>query len=304
MEASPDTDDDALSDADRLKARREALRGFVDAIARHIQTLDLPETYLEAERAARAITVHDRAIETLPLTVGDAESDHAQAAIKPVRRLLRRYADRVMEAVTFIPKPLCFLEGERAGRYALAADRMLAQLYEAPRVDTPKPAKAARFADDDLDEEESAYPSGENWKLDLQNRVDRMTRAHARNCGVWPDGSPCLPGAPEPDHPFNEADRGVLLRLAAKDPDPLDKERLTALIIAGRANAVTRARARLDGRWPDYSPYRESDADFYDISARFDETVLKQPPPDPPPTHVETIGPTGFPAWLVRKVPP
>jgi hypothetical protein len=150
MEASLDTDSapetGEETDALALKRRREALRVFVDEIASHIQTLDLPETYLEAERAARAIAVHDRAIETLPLIIGDNESDHAQAALKPIRRLLRRYADRVMEAVTFIPRPDNFLEGERAGRYALAADRMLAQMYEAP-----KPAKAARFADDDMD---------------------------------------------------------------------------------------------------------------------------------------------------------
>jgi|GEM_PF-1769789 len=136
MEASLDTDSapetGEETDALALKQRREALRGFVDTIANHTQSLDLPETYLEAERAARAITVHARAIAILPLITGDNESDHAQAAIKPIRRRLRRYADRVMEAVTFITKPDSFLEGERAGRYALAADRMLAQIYEAP----------------------------------------------------------------------------------------------------------------------------------------------------------------------------
>ena len=42
-------DDDALA----LKARREALRSFVNDVAAHVQTLSLPETYLEAERAYR-----------------------------------------------------------------------------------------------------------------------------------------------------------------------------------------------------------------------------------------------------------
>jgi hypothetical protein len=62
----------------------------------------------------------------------------------------------------------------------------------------------------------------------------------------------------------------------------------------------TRAMARRDGHWPDHSPFGENDADFYDITARYEETVLKQPPPDiphPPDVH----DPIGFPAWLVRN---
>jgi hypothetical protein len=88
------------SDSDALKQRREALRAFVDGIASHVGAPLKPE---------------------------------AEALITPIRRLLRRYADRVMEVATLLAKPDSFLEGERARRYALAADRMLAQLYEAPR---------------------------------------------------------------------------------------------------------------------------------------------------------------------------
>ncbi len=301
MEASPDTDSapetGEETDALALKRRREALRVFVDEIASHIQTLDLPETYLEAERAARAITVHDRTIETLPLIIGDNESDHAQAALKPIRRLLRRYADRVMEAVTLIPKPDNFLEGERAGRYALAADRMLAQMYEAP-----KPAKAARFADDDMDETEETETSGEqpNWRLEYITKADRRLSRFAGDCGIWPDGTPFDPDTPAPEDPWRMSDSLTIFQCG----DPLQIDRWPALLMVNRVNAVTRALARKDGRWPDHSAFGEDDPDYYDVSSDFDERVLDRPPPDPPPDHKEIPNRIGFPWWLVRKVPP
>ena len=314
MDTSADRVAQTEDDAAALATRRLTVRAYADRIAQIVEGLDLPETFLEAERAARAITAADRIIQQLPTipedqpeaSNDDSDADQAPVIIKPPRRRLRARADQLLEVIGRIPDPDSFLEGERAGRCLLATDRMLSQLYEAPQSHNKPNArfpKSPAFADD-LDEDESPYPSGKDWKLDMQNRVDRMTKAHARNCGIWPDGSQCLPGAPEPTHPFNEADRAVLLRISSEPADPLASDRLTALIITGRANAVTRAKARLDGRWPDYSPYRESDADFYDVSARFDENVLKLPPLDPPPDHVETIGPCGFPAWLVRKVPP
>jgi hypothetical protein len=171
-------------------------------------------------------------------------------------------ADQLLEVIGLIPDSDSFLEGERAGRCLLSTDRMLSQLYEAPKPNARFPGSPVYAPEeaDDLDEDDSAYPSGENWQLDLQNRVDRMTKGHARKCGVWPDGSPCLAGAPEPDVPFDDADHAVLLRIKAADADPLANERLPALIIASRANAVTRA--RLDGHWPEQSPYRDSDRDF------------------------------------------
>jgi hypothetical protein len=305
MDTSADRVAQTEDDAAALATRRLTLRAYADRIARIVEGLDLPETFLEAERAARAITAADRLIQQLPNIPEDqdGEAEDTPVVIKPPRRRLRAFADQLLKVIGYIADPDSFLEGERAGRCLLATDRMLSQLYEAPKANARFP-KSPAFADDDLDEEESPYPSGKDWQLDLQNRVDRMTKAHARNCGIWPDGSPCIPGTPEPAHPFNEADRAVLLRISSEPVDPLASDRLTALIITGRANAVTRARARLDGRWPDNSPYRDTDPDFYDISARFDENVLKLPPPDTPPTHVETIGPCGFPAWLVRKHPP
>ena len=283
MDTSADPAAQTEDDATALATRRLTVRAYADHIARIVESLDLPETFLEAERAARAITAADRLIQQLPNIPEDqvGAAEDAPVVIKPPRRRLRAFADQLIKVIGYIADPDSFLEGERAGRCLLATDRMLSQLYEAPKANARFP-KSPAFADDDLDEEESAYPSGKDWKLDLQNRVDRMTKAHARNCGVWPDGSPCLPGAPEPALPFNEADHIVVRRVEAKDADPLDRERLIALIITGRANAVTRAKARLDGRWPDNSPYRETDSDFYDISSRFDENILKQPPPGTP----------------------
>ncbi|MFT4076428.1 MAG: hypothetical protein QM647_12960 [Asticcacaulis sp.] len=75
-----------------------------------------------------------------------------------------------------------------------------------------------------------------------------------------------------------------------------------------RANAVTRAMARRDGRWPDYSPFGEDDPDYYSLAADFDERVLNKPPAKstgrPPQDYKERPNTIGFPAWLVRKVPP
>jgi len=308
MEASLDTDSapetGEETDALALKRRREALRGFVNAIASHIQTLDLPETCLEAERAARAITVHDRAIETLPLIIGDNESDHDQVALKPIRRLLRRYADRVMEVVTFITKPDCFLEGERAGRYALAADRMLVQLYEAP-----KPAKAARFADDDMDATDETDDREEeiNGRLEFIAKADRLTAYYARTCGLWPDGAPFDQKAPASENPWQAADSLTIAQCLRPGSNPAQKGRFPAILMLNRVNAVTRALARKDGRWPDHSLLGEDDPDYYSLSVRFDEQVMGYPPPagnaDSPPDHKETptsASPSGWCANIRR----
>ncbi len=130
-----DEDDDIpeQSDAEALKARREALRGFVDGIAEHLRTIDLPQSFLEAERAARTLTVTDRALQVLPAFAGDLLAENDAPKIAPLRRHIRKLADKVMGAARIVPKPDTWLEGERASRYALACDRMLGQLYEAPK---------------------------------------------------------------------------------------------------------------------------------------------------------------------------
>ncbi len=304
MDTSADPGAPSETDADALKARRAALRAFVDDIASHVQTLDLPETYLEAERAARAITVNDRALQSLPLIAGVALGEETTTVVAPLRRHLRRYADRVMEAVTFITKPDSFLEGERAGRYALAADRMLSQLYEAP-----KPAKGMKLAFDDADEPEADDGEAQpNWRTAFIAKTDRHTGRYVRDCGVWPDGTPFDAEAPAPVDPWGAPDTLTLFQCLHPDSDPLQYDRWPAMLMLNRVNAVTRAMARRDGRWPDRSPFGEDDPDYYSLSRHFDERVLGRPPPkdadDPPPDHIETIGPVGFPAWMVRKVPP
>ena len=184
----------SLDEVATLKARREALRALAIENARHVRSLQLPETWLEAERATRAIRCADRFLYLVPPQTGGEEDKAAQAGRAqakaervamlrqynpdlgmlsdnelhrageafddmlhlpdeevdrlmsmtgaapaevtpmrdPERLALRDHADRVLEAAAFIARPDSFLEGERAQRYALAADRMLVQLYDPP----------------------------------------------------------------------------------------------------------------------------------------------------------------------------
>ncbi len=308
------------TDAEALTRRRAALRGFVDEIAAHIQTLRLPETWLEAERAARCVTVHDRALQILPQLTREAPASpdapaspepDVTTAVQPLRRLLRRYADRVMEAATFILKPDSFLEGERAGRYALAADRMLSQLYEEPKAPASRAASGGvsgafastnagtpAFADDVEDEDDT----GAQIKI-INDRISRLLRIYAAQCGCWPDGTPCEPGDPEPENIYAECDFLTIKTCLYEDADPYERERYLAHYLINRVNGITRAMCRHSGRWPDDSPYAEDDPDYYSISSRYDAEVHKRPPPDPPPTHTEIYDLSGFPWWLVHKIP-
>ena len=269
---SADRIDTPEDDGAALKSRREALRGFVNDIADHVQTLSLPESYLEAERACRCVTIHDRVIQTLPLIAGDdllamqvkeglplppfapqmvpaldkrCTFDGAyphewggrgeplvedftgragmlpDAVLKPIRRHLRVYADRVMEATALLPKPTSFLEGERAGRYALACDRMLTQLYTMPKATPTAAPKAAaaklskRFRnpdgilmdrDEDYDGDEVDAAEAEeltdeqvdDWVEKIEARVHEEARAEAKADGFWTyDGEPFDPTDPD-----------------------------------------------------------------------------------------------------------
>ena len=219
---SADIDTCEPDDALALKARREALRAFVNDVAAHVQTLSLPETYLEAERACRCIAIHDRVIQTLPLIAGDAllgdgPGDKPDAILKPIRRHLRVYADRVMETTAALPKPSSFLEGERAGRYALACDRMLTQLYTAPKaVVTAKTAarpvrnpdgiwmdrdKDADAYGGELDTEEAEPLTDEQvdeWVEKFETWIHAEARAEAKVEGFWDyDGEPFDPTDPD-----------------------------------------------------------------------------------------------------------
>ena len=123
METCDTTDDDATA----LKARRERLRILAAQVAEVVESIAMPDTFLEAERAARTLTVADRMI--LRLSPDEPES------VKPARQRLRVYAHRLLAAIENLTLPVTFLEGERASRCVLATDRMLSQLYEAPRTE-------------------------------------------------------------------------------------------------------------------------------------------------------------------------
>lgn len=302
---APDQDD-----ATALATRRLTLRGYADRIAQIVEGLDLPETFLEAERAARAITAADRTIQQLPLTPEESAPDAAPetspdnppAARKAPRLRLHAFADRLLTVIGLIPDPDSFLEGERAGRCLLAADRMLSQLYEAPQSQNQtKARKFPRFADD-LDDEDDREETSD-WRAEFMAKADRLAGAHARNSGIWPDRAAFDKDAPEPKDPWRLADSLTIFQC---DSDPLQKDRWAALLMLNRANAVTRAMARRDGRWPDYSPFSENDPDYYSLSADYDEKVLKKPPAKdedrPRPDHSELANTIGFPWWLVRKV--
>jgi hypothetical protein len=198
--------------------RRSELRAFAEEITEIVAKMPLPETYLEAERGARAVWVADRALVRMRLeTLGDgvdpttATSAQARVVLRgetacvssahptsptsgeerseaegegwempylmtPVRLRLRNYADRLMEATALLDKPTCYLEGERAQRYALAADRMLGQLYEPVKL--AKGAGGGRFeADDDdtgLEPERPAYDDLEAWQNLLITKLHKL----------------------------------------------------------------------------------------------------------------------------------
>jgi hypothetical protein len=309
MDTSADRSAQTEDDAALLATRRLTVRAYADRIAHIVEGLDLPETFLEAERAARAITAADRIIQQLPAIPedqpenpnnNDSDADQAPVIIKPPRRRLRVFADRLLTVIGLIPDPDSFLEGERAGRCLLATDRMLSQLYEAPKANARFP-KSPAFADD-LDEDDREDTP--NWRAEFMAKADRYAVGYARRCGIWPDGTPCAEGEPVPDDPWRLPDSLTIHLCLKPDSDPSQKDRFPAWLMLNRTNAVTRALARRDGRWPDYSAYSDNDPEYYSISAHFDEQVLQRPPLDPPPDYKEIPNTVGFPAWLVRIVPP
>ncbi len=298
---APDQDD-----ATALATRRLTLRAYADHIAQIVEGLDLPDTFLEAERAARAITAADRIIQQLPLTPEDTApataTDSPPAARKAPRLRLRARADRLLEVIGLIPDPDSYLEGERASRCLLASDRMLSQLYEAPQSPDRYKArfpKSPAFADD-LDDEDDPEDTTDG-RAEFLAKAERYATGCARRCGIWPDGTAFDKDAPAPQSPWRLADSLTIFQC---ESDPAQKDRWPALLMLNRANAVIRAMARRDGRWPDYSPFGEDDPDYYSLAADFDERVLNKPSVDPPPDHRELPNTIGFPAWLVRKVPP
>lgn len=100
------------------------------------------------------------------------EIDHNLSPLEQRRERLRRFADRVMEAIEQLPMPKSFIEGERAQRCLAQTDRTLVQLHSRPgtRPNTvpnagtsaapsrsatpraPEPSFAYSYDDDDIDD--------------------------------------------------------------------------------------------------------------------------------------------------------
>ena len=170
-------------DAAALASRRRALRAFTAAVSAHLRGLDAPQTYLEAERAVRTVTAADRILERLPPDAGD---DIASAPPDPERLLLRADADRLMAAASLIAKPETLADGDRAMRYALAADRMLIQIYGPPRA-----AKGSAAEEDSEGNDDQTLCEKFLWK------ISNMCHHKASRDGYWPDGSPYDPEMPD-----------------------------------------------------------------------------------------------------------
>ncbi len=86
------------------------------------------------------------------------------------------------------------LEGERTVRMIRAADVMLVQLYAPPAPPSPprggpgktcQPVPAPSVAEPDEDDFDI-----NNWRENLDTKVDDMTRVYAADLGFWPDGAP------------------------------------------------------------------------------------------------------------------
>ena len=201
------------NDQAELKAARTRLRAFAALVAEAVESIDMPETFLEGERAARAVIMADRMVTNLPVAeIPEAEeASEAAPIIAPARKRLRLYAHRLLDTIERLPLPKIFLEGERAGRCVLATDRMLSQLYEAPRPEvtrmevpgftglkTARPAAksaAGRFDDDEDDEDRE--PTGDDYKAVLAFRLDHIVHCRAQQSGQWNDGHPYDPADPD-----------------------------------------------------------------------------------------------------------
>jgi hypothetical protein len=173
----------------------------------------------------------------------------------PVRLSLRAYADRVMEAATFIPKPDSFLEGERAGRYAAACERMLTQLYAPPKSKTP----GFDAEDEDRDtpapyvkpgsqwvEEEGMF----QWQLDLEQKLLRIAR-HAKSTGFFPNGTPYPaedPVANQPPDPLTDSKAEPLWVPPNTEPAPKPEQEPPELI--KRASGMIGTNGRITRQSP------------------------------------------------------
>lgn len=274
-------------DLTALQSGRARLRALAARVAEAIEAIPMPDSFLEAERAARAVTTADRMISRLP-----QDEDEAQAAI---RATLKTYGGRLLDTLETMPLPKTHTDGERAGRCVLATERMLTQLH-APRLPKAE-ATRHRFADDLLDDETPPGDPVDAWN-EVQSMIDKATRGYAERRNIWPDGA-VFNRSRDVSEAFAEADASVYARATMQDEPAM---RLAQLTIA-RVNAIARAAARRDGKWPDGSAFSADDPDYYAISEFYEMMVLGRVS-TPTDGWTEKAEPPGFPWWVVRRTPP
>jgi hypothetical protein len=273
-------------DLTALQSGRDRLRALAARVVEAIEAIPMPDSFLEAERAARAVTTADRMITRLPQD-GDAQTT--------LRNTLKTYGGRLLDTLETLPLPKTHADGERAGRCVLATERMLTQLH-APRL--PKPEARPRFADDLLDDETPPPDNPVDAWNEVQAMIDRATRGYAQRRDIWPDGAP-YDRSRDVSDAFAEADASVYARATMQDEPAM---RLAELTIT-RVNAIARAAARRDGRWPDGSAFSHEDPDYYAISEFYEMMVLGRVS-TPTDGWTEKAEPPGFPWWVVRRTPP
>ena len=240
-----DNDDIPNPDLAALEMRQADLRLFVEEMTEIVMALPMPETFAEADRSVRAITAADRFLQRVPPSpaceVKGGPVEPGKAGVSPVRdplRLrLRPHANNLMAATRQITKPACFLEGERALRYALSANRMLTQLYTPPKA--TKPSRPAWLDSEDDDAElfdTSRY--ADPLEAKLADRLCAEARKAAIAAGYWPDGSDYNPEDPDywKNTPSDVIDATAAANRAAGKPVPMPEDhdaafaRLTELL--------------------------------------------------------------------------
>ena len=310
-----------------LKGRRLHLRAWADEIAAAVEALPPPETYLDAERAARFVMRADQVILAMPVEGETAPADDsyldAASVIAPARQRLRVYADTLIGRSMALPKPQTYLEGERATRCVLAHDRMLVQLYTPPKAPKYDPL------DDLIEDSEDGDDSPEANRRGVDHMLKQMNDAtdrYAKFCGYWPDGEPYgeahrakmaerseaglawafkarIDHEAETGQPLSEAEKGDFISLRIAE------------FMAWQANCIARAFAEATGFWPEDergdgtiprgNPYKPSDPDPFAVKADYLTWRGKHVSfygPDLLPG--ERRGPTDYPCFIIRLDPP
>ena len=273
-----DNDDTPNPDLATLERLQADLRLFVEEMTEIVMALPMPETFAEADRSVRAVTAADRFLQRVPPSpayeVKGGPVEPGQKGVSPVRdplRLkLRPHANKVMAATRQITKPASFLEGERALRYALSANRMLTQLYTPPKAARPS-RDAWRDSDADPWSEEPTYtgPYADALEAKLADRLCAEARKAAIAAGHWPDGSDYNPEDPDywKNTPSDVIDAAAAANRAAGKPVPMPEDhdaafaRLTELLddmISGKSVPTENRPGLSVPAWPPGSPTSSS----------------------------------------------